>query len=225
MNWKLPNQLTVGRLAVSVVFFALLACSRVQPEPSSGLLLAAFIIYILAGITDVLDGYLARKLHLTSAFGRIADPFVDKVMVCGAFALLASSNFAFVGGNGPSAFENALPAWLTGRMASSVQGWMVVVLIAREFIVSGIRGYSESQGLKFPATPAGKIKMFIQSLAICVILFQMAYLPQVAWAVVVKIALVWLTVVATVLSSLAYVRRASSLLVSEHVDTEGRGHA
>lgn len=227
MNWKLPNQLTVGRLLVSVAFFALLACSEVVPSPSSGLLLTAFVIYILAGITDVLDGYLARKMNLTSAFGRIADPFVDKVMVCGAFALLASSNFAYGPQGSPSQLERDLPGWLTGHMASCVQGWMVVVLIAREFIVSGIRGYSESQGLKFPATPAGKIKMFVQSFAICTILYQMAFLAHAAWAIWLKILLVWLTVLVTVTSSLAYIRRAGSLLKGNHIDAASKdpGHA
>jgi CDP-diacylglycerol--glycerol-3-phosphate 3-phosphatidyltransferase len=97
-------------------------------------------------------------------------------------------------------------------MASAVQGWMVVVLIAREFIVSGIRGFSESQGLAFPATPAGKIKMFIQSVAICTVLYQLAFIPS-AWAVIVKITLVWLTMAVTVASGLAYVGRARKLLV------------
>ena len=101
MNWKLPNQLTVGRIALAGVFFVLLGVYRPldagggpvlssSKEPS-WLLNAAFVLYIVAGMTDVLDGYLARKMNVTSAFGRLVDPFVDKVLVVGAFAMLAVS--------------------------------------------------------------------------------------------------------------------------------------
>jgi CDP-diacylglycerol--glycerol-3-phosphate 3-phosphatidyltransferase len=100
-------------------------------------------------------------------------------------------------------------------MASAVQAWMVVVIMAREFIVSAVRGYSESRGIKFPATSAGKIKMFIQSLAICWVLLQLALLPATAWAVHIKVALVWLAMITTVLSGLAYVGKARRLLTSD----------
>ena len=175
---KLPNQITLGRLVLAIVFFALLAVADIVPEPDVGLLMAAFVIFIIAALTDILDGYLARKWNVTSAFGRIADPFVDKVIVCGAYALLSGSNFVFPGGEATSELERTMPYWLHGGMASAVQAWMVVVLIAREFIVSGIRGFSESQGLAFPATSMGKIKMAVQSTAICVVLFQVALLPE-----------------------------------------------
>ena len=95
MNWKLPNQLTVGRIGLSAAFFVLVGLYEHGSQNGPWLLNAAFVVYIVAGITDVLDGYLARKLDLTSAFGRIVDPFVDKVLVVGAFAMLAGSNFAF----------------------------------------------------------------------------------------------------------------------------------
>jgi len=209
---NIPNRITIGRLLLSIIFFVLLAMCHVVPAPDRGVLLTCFVLYILAGLTDLLDGYLARRWQVTSAFGRIADPFVDKVIVCGAFALLAGPNFAF-GRWGPiSELERQMPAWLHGGMASAVQGWMVVVLIAREFIVSGIRGFSESQGLKFPATSAGKIKMFVQSFAICAVLFQLAFLRQAPWAVVGKIAAVWVTVIVTVGSGLTYVGKARRIL-------------
>ena len=209
MNWKLPNQLTASRIVLAAIFFVLLGFYRSDQQTAACWLLnIAFVVYIIAGVTDVLDGYLARKWNITSAFGRIVDPFVDKVLVVGTFAMLAGWNFA-----GTTGYEGTLPAWLTGRMASSVQAWMVVVVMAREFIVSAIRGYSESQGIKFPATSAGKIKMFVQSLAICVLLFQLANLPGVPWAIWVKIILVWAAVIVTAVSGLAYVRQARSLLI------------
>jgi len=214
MNWKLPNQLTVGRIVLAGAFFVVLGLYC--PSASSGwwLLNVAFVLYIIAAITDVLDGYLARKMQATSAFGRIVDPFVDKVLVVGAFAMLAGANFAMGAGADGASFESDLPAWLTGRMTSGVQAWMVVVIMAREFVVSAVRGYSESQGRIFPATQAGKIKMFLQSFAICAVLFQMANTPDAVWAVCVKLAAVWLAVAATVFSGLVYIGKARRLLVS-----------
>jgi CDP-diacylglycerol--glycerol-3-phosphate 3-phosphatidyltransferase len=216
MNWKLPNQLTIGRIVLAALFFVLLGLYDPSRGWSSWLMNAAFVIYLVAGITDILDGYLARKWNLTSAFGRITDPFVDKVLVVGAFAMLAGSNFVMQPSS--SDLERSLPLWITGNMASGVQAWMVVVIMAREFIVSAVRGYSESQGIKFPATPAGKIKMFVQSFAICAILYQLANAPAAPWAMYVKLGSVWLSVIVTVLSGLAYVGKARHLLSSDHVE-------
>ena len=212
MNWKLPNQLTVARIGLAAAFFVLLGVYE-HASPAGPLLLnVAFGLYIVAGVTDVLDGWIARRYNWTSAFGRITDPFVDKVLVVGAFAMFTGSNFAFPAGE---LVDRELPAWLTGHMTSAVQAWMVVVIMAREFIVSAVRGYSESQGIKFPATSAGKIKMFIQSLCICAILFQLANVPGALWAVWVKVVLVWLAVIVTVVSGLAYVSSARKLLLGD----------
>jgi len=213
MKWNLPNELTVGRIVLAAVFFALLGAYDPVPQ-RTWTLNAALAIYIVAGITDVLDGWLARRMNLTSSFGRIVDPFVDKVLVVGAFAMLTGSNFMLPSppAGAAGAIDRELPPWLTGHMSSAVQAWMVVVILAREFIVSAVRGYSESQGAKFPATPAGKIKMFVQSVAICTVLFQLANLPEARWAVVLKVALVWAAVVVTLVSSLAYVGKARKLL-------------
>ena len=207
MNWKLPNQLTVARIGLAVGFFVLLGLYEHDPAASRGawLLNAALVVYLIAGITDVLDGWIARKYNWTSAFGRIADPFVDKVLVLGAFIMLAGSNFDASHAPDLAAFDASLPLWVNGHMMSAVQSWMVVVILCRELLVSAVRGYSESQGIKFPATPAGKIKMFLQSAAICVVLFQVGNLADVYWAMVVKIVLVWAATVGTVLSGLAYV--------------------
>ena len=210
MNWNIPNQLTVGRIVLAAGFFVLVGLYEQGSPSGPGLLNAALAVYIVAGVTDVLDGYLARKLNLTSAFGRIADPFVDKVLVVGAFAMLTGSNYAF--GSETGLPDGDLPRWLTGGMLSGVQAWMVVAILGREFIVSAVRGYSESQGIKFPAIPVGKVKMFIQSLAICIVLFQLANLQDAAWAAWVKASLVWLAVAVTVLSGLAYVGKSRRLL-------------
>ena len=213
MNWKLPNQLTIGRMLLAGLFFLLLGLYDQNAWYGKWLLDVAFGVYIVAGITDVLDGWIARKYNLTSAFGRIVDPFVDKVLVVGAFVMLTGGNFMMTGGES-TRYDATLPAWLTGHMASAVQAWMVVVILAREFVVSAIRGYSESCGIKFPATSAGKFKMLVQSIAICTILFQLSNLPNQHWAVITKVVAVWAATITTVLSGLAYVGKARGLLKS-----------
>jgi phosphatidylglycerophosphate synthase len=217
MKWNVPNLLTLGRIVLGAGFFVLVGLYDAADANSWVLLNAAFWLYIAAGITDVLDGYFARKMNLTSAFGRITDPFVDKVLVVGGFAMLAGANYRMTGAT--PAFEQNLRAWMTGGMASGVQAWMVVAILSREFIVSAVRGYSESRGVKFPATPAGKIKMFVQSVAICTILYQLANLPDARWAVITKLVTVWLAVVVTVVSGLAYVGRAARLLRENEGDS------
>jgi CDP-diacylglycerol--glycerol-3-phosphate 3-phosphatidyltransferase len=214
MNWKLPNQLTMGRVVLAVVFFVLLGLYKPDAAAGPWVLTAAFVIYVVAGITDVLDGYFARKWNITTAFGRIVDPFVDKVLVVGAFTMLTGANFILEPGR-TGAFESSVPHWINGGMASGVQAWMVVAILAREFIVSALRGYSESLGRQFPATQAGKIKMLVQSVTICTILFQLAHVPQAPWAVGLKLALAWLTVFVTVGSGVFYVRRGVALMLSE----------
>ncbi len=210
MKWNLPNQLTIGRVGLSAVFFVLVGLYRNGQAGCEALLGAAFVVFIIACITDILDGYFARKLNQTSAFGRMVDPIVDKVLVVGAFAMLAGPDFLMPAA--APAMEQNLPYWLTGKMASAVQTWMVVVILAREFIISGIRGYSEAQGIKFPAIPAGKLKMVTQSSAIGTILFQLAWLPEAAWAIWIKIVIVWLAVIVTVLSGVFYIHKARNLM-------------
>ena len=217
MNWKLPNQLTVARVFLAMGFFVLLGLYEAGSPWRRWLLNVAFVVYIVAGITDVLDGYFARKWNLTSAFGRMVDPIVDKVLVVGAFAMLVGNNFAMqLGGPGAvGTFEQQLPSWITGRMASGVQAWMVVTILVRELVVSGVRGYSESRGRKFPATCGGKIKMFVQSAAVCAVLYQLANVSTSPWAVILKLALVWVAILVTVVSGLMYIHTARDILRSD----------
>ena len=88
--WHLPNQLTIARLILSVIFFVVLAFETHGTRDVAGqvLLNIAFVLFVCAVITDFLDGYLARRWSLTSTFGRIADPFADKIVICGGFVML-----------------------------------------------------------------------------------------------------------------------------------------
>src|SRR5206468_3179704 len=97
-------------------------------------------------ISDIIDGYLARLQNQVTSFGRVLDPFVDKVLVGGAFILLSGPNFINT----------------NGVHVSGVEPWMVVLIIGRELLVTSLRGVSESQGRQYAASLHGKIKMVVQ---------------------------------------------------------------
>jgi CDP-diacylglycerol--glycerol-3-phosphate 3-phosphatidyltransferase len=192
---NVPNQITLGRLGLAIVFFVLLSLfSAERLEESRRLLAAAFWVFLLAAVTDVIDGLLARAWRQETSFGRVLDPVVDKVIICGAFLFLASDHF----------FDRA-----RGVNISGVQPWMVVVILLRELLVSALRMHSESQGRSFAASWAGKLKMFVQSVTICVVLGHLAWYEQLQ---PVARAFVWLTVVVTALSIATYLHRARVLL-------------
>src|SRR5262245_1194090 len=98
--------------------------------------IACIVVFAVAAFTDWLDGYLARKQGLVSTLGRNLDPLVDKVLVCGAFIFL-------------------LPK---GHQAGWLQAWMVTVVVGRELVITGLRGFMEMHGAKFGADWLGKIK-------------------------------------------------------------------
>lgn len=153
---KFPNVLTAARLAFAVVFFVGLALFEATEAGSSRWALPlAMVLFVVAAFTDFLDGYLARKWNAVSVFGRVMDPFADKILVLGAFVMLAGPNFRLDG---------------DGAMLSGVAPWMVVVIIARELLITSLRGLCESRGINFSATQAGKLKMIAQSVSVPLIL-------------------------------------------------------
>src|SRR5687767_1421112 len=109
----LPNKITIGRLLVAVVIFVFLTISVNENEHRILFLDITFGLFLIAAFSDYLDGYIARKYNLMTTFGRIADPFVDKIFICGMFICLIPYN------------------------TTLVQPWMVVIIIGREFLVSG----------------------------------------------------------------------------------------
>lgn len=177
--FNLPNQLTASRLGLAVVLFALIAFER---------WLWALAVFALAALTDWLDGYLARRQGLTSSLGRVFDPLVDKVLMCGAFIFLLPRGNA--------------EGWLTA--------WMVVVIVSREFLITGLRSYLEQLGHTFGADWLGKLKMGLQCAAVVAILLSL-YQPSalLAWT---RDILVWAMLAATILSGLQYIWRGLVLL-------------
>src|SRR5438309_8954352 len=123
--FNLPNQLTASRLALSIVLFILIAVEA---------WVWCIVVFAVAAVTDWLDGYMARKQGITSALGRVFDPLVDKVLICGAYIFLLGFSYERTG---------LLP-------------WMVTVVVGRELIINGLRSYLESRGVVFGADWLGK---------------------------------------------------------------------
>ena len=88
-----PNALTASRLVLAAVFFVILSFYQHEGRGDPSLLNIAFVVYLVALFTDFLDGYLARRWKVEGAFGRVVDPFVDKVLVLGSFIFFAGKNF------------------------------------------------------------------------------------------------------------------------------------
>ncbi len=197
---NLPNRITLARLVLAIIFIAVLTqYSHRNGASPKWMLDVAVALFIVAAGTDVLDGYLARKRGLVTPLGRVLDPFVDKVLVCGAFILFAGPGFVDTNG------ENV----------TKVQAWMVTVIVGRELLVTGLRGFQESVGKAFPASLHGKLKMWVQSVAAPAILLIIAhegtlFSPPTANAL--KVVFVWLTVIVTALSVIQYIARSRDIL-------------
>lgn len=203
MKINLPNQITLARLVLAFIFFGVLSQFQATDGGTHFLLPIAFWIFLAASLSDFLDGYLARRLKQVTSFGRIVDPVVDKVMVCGAFLFFAGPGFLDY---------QARPT----RNISDVAVWMALVILLRELLVSAIRSHSESQGQDFGASWVGKIKMTVQSTTVCVVLGQLAWFPDEDYPLMalLRTTCVWLTVIFTALSIVGYVRRARTFLFS-----------
>jgi CDP-diacylglycerol--glycerol-3-phosphate 3-phosphatidyltransferase len=212
MYRHIPNLITVARLLLTVIFFYILNLN--DSTNFDRQMVIAFVVFVTATLTDILDGYLARAWKVESAFGRVVDPFVDKILICGAFIFFSSNHFISpeVRDQFPGYAMNpqkGLPS-ITG-----VLPWMAVVLLAREFLITSIRGLAEAQGFNFRADWAGKIKMFTQSLAAGAVMVDLALYSRVMWVHVTRDVAIWTTIVVTLLSCTTYIMRARRLFAAK----------
>jgi CDP-diacylglycerol---glycerol-3-phosphate 3-phosphatidyltransferase len=179
---NLPNCITVSRLVLAFVLFGMISYGD--------LWLASTAVFIVAAATDAVDGYLARRYGSVTTLGRILDPFVDKIIICGAFIFLLA------------------------QAGSGVGPWMTLIVIGREMFITGLRAILEQQGKDFSATMSGKIKMVTQCFAVGASLLSLS--PTVTsampWFSVLRDVLLWLSVAFTFGSGILYVRRAARLL-------------
>jgi CDP-diacylglycerol--glycerol-3-phosphate 3-phosphatidyltransferase len=146
----LPNWITYCRLALVPVFVVLLR------DPSQGMIYAAIIVFAVAALSDYVDGFLARRFNAITDIGKLLDPLVDKVLVMAALVMLV--NLRSDGNNEP---------W--------VQPWLVILILARELWVTGLRGMAATRGIVMAAGPAAKWKTVFQMIAIVFLLLHEAY--------------------------------------------------
>lgn len=209
----IPNILTGARLVLAVVFFVMLSYYQYQGRGDPWFLNIALMIYVIAVITDFLDGYLARKWSVEGTFGRIVDPFVDKVLVLGSFVFFAGKNFIIQDPIASAAMHVPVV-----RTISGVAPGVVVILLARELLVTSLRGESEAAGNNFGAKFVGKFKMGVQAATILVILIYVNYLHQlqnVGWEEPIRYFrnfCIWTTVIVTVYSAMSYIQAGRGLM-------------
>lgn len=183
---NLPNLITSTRLVLAFGLFGLIAAGNTW--------VTSALLFIFAASTDALDGYIARRNKQITVLGRILDPFVDKVIVCGTFVFLLE--------------HQAAPD-------SGVRAWMVIIIIGREMFVSSLRGILEKEGKDFSANLSGKLKMVLQCVAVSVSLLSMAPLFPWSWVPVFRDLTLYLAVAVTLWSGAVYVSRGFSLLQND----------
>lgn len=183
---NVPNLITFSRLLLAILVFWLI--DRGQHW------LVACIVFLIAAATDAIDGYIARRYGLVTVVGRILDPFVDKVIIGGAFVFLVA------------------------QPDSGVNAWMAIIVIGREMFITSLRSFLESKGQDFSATWSGKIKMVLQCAAVAVSLLYLEY-GRASGAhealAVGRDLLLWSAVAVTIYSGVAYVARAVQMFRSD----------
>ncbi len=164
---NLPNKLTMLRV-IMIPFFIVFLLIPITPYDKW----IALAIFILASLTDLLDGKIARKYNLVTNFGKFMDPLADKLLVCSALICLIE--------------------------LGKIPAWMVIIIIAREFIISGFRLVASDNGVVIAASYWGKFKTTFQMAAVCLLIADIG-----AIHVVTQIIL-WIAVILTVVSLVDY---------------------
>ena len=174
---NLPNKLTVLRV-IMVPFFVFFMLTDTGGAANKWIALALFCI---ASLTDLLDGKIARKYNLVTNFGKFMDPLADKLLVCSAMICMIE----------------------TGKLAS----WFVIIIIAREFIISGFRLVASDSGIVIAASYWGKFKTVFQMIMIIMMILNLGGIFGMAEA-----ALMWISLALTIISLLDYVMKNKQVL-------------
>ena len=164
---NLPNKLTMFRV-ILIPFFVVFLLVDITPVDKW----IALAVFIIASLTDMLDGKIARKYNLVTNFGKFMDPLADKLLVCSALVCLVA--------------VDRIPAW------------MVIVIIAREFIISGFRLVASDNGVVIAASYWGKFKTTFQIIMICLMIADLAALQLLTTIVT------WVAVILTIVSLVDY---------------------
>ncbi len=173
---NLPNKLTVLRMVMVPFFVAFLLLSPQHPSFKW----IALVLFIVASLTDLIDGKIARKYNLVTDFGKFMDPLADKILTISGMICLIELD--------------RIPAWI------------VIIIVAREFIISGFRLIAAEKGVVIAANYWGKFKTTFQMI---MIILMIANIPQLQ---IVTTIVMWIALVLTVISLVTYIYDNRSLL-------------
>jgi CDP-diacylglycerol---glycerol-3-phosphate 3-phosphatidyltransferase len=196
---NLPNKLTIARFGLTAVFLWAMFSSLPYNDT------LALVFFCLASITDFLDGRIARARGLITNFGILMDPLADKIMTCSAFVAFVESTH------------------LHADASVKVAAWMVIIIVARELAITGLRLLAASKGIVLAAEGFGKHKTISQIIAIIALLViqakdewpsRMQDLLQ-GWSVVFTQIALWLTVTLTAASGIIYLWRNRKIYLSD----------
>ena len=177
MQMNLPNKLTILRVLM-IPFFVLFMLLDITGAADKWI---AAVIFIVASLTDMLDGKIARKYNLVTNFGKFMDPLADKLLVSAAMICLVEMG--------------RLPAWI------------VIIIISREFIISGFRLIASDNGVVIAASYWGKFKTVFQMAMIIVLIFDFG-----GFFGIVEMALIWISLILTVVSLVDYIAKNLGVL-------------
>lgn len=178
---NLPISLTLLRILFIPVLVVILLIKFNGKE------LVAFIVFLLAVLTDSFDGLLARRKKQETVLGQLLDPVADKLLVASVFICLVG----------------------LGAVAS----WMVVIIIGREIAITGFRAIASARGINIPASRLGKLKMIFETVTICLLILGKKYLGPLFFLSQVGL---WLVIIAAVASAAEYYLRFGSKVLSKH---------
>lgn len=174
---NLPNKLTILRVIMIPFFVFFLLC---QGGENRTFRMIAVLLFIIASLTDLLDGKIARKYNMVTNFGKFMDPLADKLLVCSALICLIELG--------------QLPAW------------MVIVIISREFIISGFRLVASDNGVVIAASYWGKFKTTFQMIAVILLILDIPALR------LVSTLCVWVALALTIISLVDYIAKNYKIL-------------
>ncbi|OYP29001.1 CDP-diacylglycerol--glycerol-3-phosphate 3-phosphatidyltransferase [Rhodopirellula sp. MGV] len=184
--YNVPNLLTSIRFGLAIAVMTLIPLEHY---------FSAMVVFLIAASTDWMDGYWARKYGQVTKFGRIFDPFVDKIIICGSFIALV------------------------GSTGSPIASWMATVVVGRELLVTSLRGMIEGSGKDFSASQLGKWKMVLQCAAVVAALLYLQTDTPAQWLSLTTDVLVWSAIALTVYSGYDYTVIAARLMQDEPDET------
>jgi CDP-diacylglycerol--glycerol-3-phosphate 3-phosphatidyltransferase len=197
---NLPNKLTASRFVLTVLFLGALFCPWQIPVRYT----LALFFFCAAGVTDFLDGHIARARGLITNFGILMDPLADKIMTCSAFIAFVESTH------------------LHPDAPVKVAAWMVVIIVARELTITGLRLLAASKNIVLAAERFGKHKTISQIVAIIALLvtdarneWGQSWRDALQWTPLFADIMLWLTVALTASSGVIYLWRNRQIYMSD----------